>query len=143
MSTVITEHIRPPVPSTQYDWAAHVEGEEESGPAGRGPTEVAALRDLAEQLAELWLTTQTGAITPQRDIFALAFSAPSFRDDELRLLLAKIQMLAAAWQDSPQAMMRRAQANVRTIVERERANEILTNSPNPVAAPARSGGSVL
>lgn len=51
--TVITEYVRPPVPTTQYDWAAMVEGEEDSMPIGRGPTEAQALRDLAEQLADL------------------------------------------------------------------------------------------
>ena len=49
---VTTEYIRPPVPSTQYDWMACVEGEEDSLPIGRGPTEAEALRDLAEQLAD-------------------------------------------------------------------------------------------
>ena len=49
---VTTENIRPPVPSTQYDWMACVEGEEDSLPIGRGPTEAEALRDLAEQLAD-------------------------------------------------------------------------------------------
>lgn len=50
--TVETEFIRPPVPSTQYDWMAYVKGEEDSLPIGRGPTEAEALRDLAEQLAD-------------------------------------------------------------------------------------------
>lgn len=50
---VATEYIRPPVPSTQYDWMASVEGEEDSMPIGRGPTEAEALRNLAEQLADL------------------------------------------------------------------------------------------
>ena len=49
---VITERIDPPVPTRQYDWAAWVEGEEE-GLTGRGPTEAEALRDLAEQQADL------------------------------------------------------------------------------------------
>ena len=48
-----TEYIRPPVPSTQYDWMAYVEGEEDCMPEGYGPTEAAALRNLAEQLADL------------------------------------------------------------------------------------------
>ena len=48
---VATEYVRPPVPTSQYDWAAMVQGEEDSLPIGRGPTEAEALRDLAEQLA--------------------------------------------------------------------------------------------
>jgi hypothetical protein len=51
---IITEYVAPPVPSTQFDWAAWVEGEEEDGPTGRGPTECEALRDLCEQLAVLY-----------------------------------------------------------------------------------------
>ena len=49
---VITEYIRPPVPSTKYDWTAYIDGEEESGPTGYGPTEAEALRDLSQQLAD-------------------------------------------------------------------------------------------
>lgn len=55
MSRVVTEHVYPPVPFRNMDWAACVEGEEEHGPTGRGATEADALRDLAEQLAVLWL----------------------------------------------------------------------------------------
>jgi len=51
--TVETEFIRPPVPSTKYDWMAYVKGEEDSMPVGYGPTEAEALRDLAEQLSDL------------------------------------------------------------------------------------------
>ena len=53
---IITEYVKPPVPTTVYDWAAYVEHEED-GPTGRGPTEAEALRDLCEQLAVLWLET--------------------------------------------------------------------------------------
>lgn len=53
-SLIVTEYVRPPVPSTMYDWMAYVSGEEE-GPTGRGPTECEALRDLCEQLAVLWI----------------------------------------------------------------------------------------
>lgn len=51
MAKVITEYIRPPVPSTKYDWMAYIEGEEENL-TGYGPTEAEALRNLAEQLAD-------------------------------------------------------------------------------------------
>jgi hypothetical protein len=46
----ITEYVKPPVPTTMYDWVAYVEGDEEFGPYGRGPTELEALRDLCEAL---------------------------------------------------------------------------------------------
>jgi hypothetical protein len=55
-----TEYVRPPVPTTMYDWVAYVEGEEDGEGNGQkstgyGPTECEALRDLCEQLAVLWL----------------------------------------------------------------------------------------
>lgn len=49
---VITEYVRPPVPTTQYDWIAYIDEDEETGPYGRGPTEVEALVSLCEQLWE-------------------------------------------------------------------------------------------
>lgn len=49
---VETAWIKPPVHSNKYDWMAYIEGEEDSMPIGRGPTEAEALRDLAEQLAD-------------------------------------------------------------------------------------------
>ncbi len=49
---VVTEYVRPPVPTTQWDWVAYISGDEEAnGPTGRGATETEALRDLCEQLA--------------------------------------------------------------------------------------------
>ncbi len=54
-----TECVLPPVPTTAFDWMAWVDGEEEDGPTGRGPTECEALRDLAEGLAVLWLEAKT------------------------------------------------------------------------------------
>ena len=50
-SLIVTEYVRPPVPTTDYDWMAYIDGDEGDGPTGRGPTEVEALRDLCEQLA--------------------------------------------------------------------------------------------
>lgn len=52
MSLIKTAQINPPIPTTNFDWMAWVDGEEESGPTGRGASEVDALRDLAEQLHE-------------------------------------------------------------------------------------------
>ena len=50
---IITEWIKPPVHSNKYDWVAYIEDQEESGIKGYGPTELEAVRDLAEQLADL------------------------------------------------------------------------------------------
>ncbi len=50
-----TEYVKPPIPTTMFDWMAYIDGEEEDGPTGRGPTELEALRDLCEQLAILHL----------------------------------------------------------------------------------------
>ncbi len=53
-SMIITEYVRPPIPTTKWDWMAFIEGDEEGNyPTGRGPTETEALRDLSEQLARL------------------------------------------------------------------------------------------
>ena len=49
---IVTTRILPPIASSQWDWMAHIEGDEE-GPTGYGPTEAEALRALAEKLAEL------------------------------------------------------------------------------------------
>lgn len=49
---IITECIFPPVPSRKYDWAAYLEGTEESGKCGFGETEMEAIRGLAELLEE-------------------------------------------------------------------------------------------
>lgn len=46
------EHVKPPIPTTQYDWMAYVDGEEE-GFIGRGSTEVEAVKDLCEQLWDM------------------------------------------------------------------------------------------
>jgi hypothetical protein len=49
-SLIRTEYVRPPIPTTMFDWMAYI-ADEEDGPTGRGPTEAEALRDLCEQLA--------------------------------------------------------------------------------------------
>ena len=50
---IITEWTKPPVHSNKYDWVAYVEDQEEIWIKGYGPTELEAVRDLAEQLADL------------------------------------------------------------------------------------------
>jgi hypothetical protein len=48
MARIITSYIRPPVPSRRFDWAAWVDGREESGQVGYGATEAEALAELRE-----------------------------------------------------------------------------------------------
>ena len=50
---IITDHLSPV--QTNESWIAYVEDMEGQPPHGLGMTEAAALRDLAEQLAVLWL----------------------------------------------------------------------------------------
>ena len=47
-----TSHVTPPIPIRDWDWAAWIDGQEEDGPIGFGITELAAIRDLKEQIAE-------------------------------------------------------------------------------------------
>ena len=50
-SVIVTQCVRPPIPTTMFDWVAYIDGDEDgNGPTGRGPTEAEALRDLCEQL---------------------------------------------------------------------------------------------
>lgn len=51
--SVVTEYIRPPVPSTAYDWMAYLKADEgeEQRPTGYGPTELEAVKSLCEALA--------------------------------------------------------------------------------------------
>lgn len=41
-----TSHVRPPIPTTAYDWCAYRDGCEEAGVYGYGATEEAAIADL-------------------------------------------------------------------------------------------------
>lgn len=47
-----TSYIYPPIPSRNFDWCAWIDGHEESGQVGYGPTEAAAVMNLKEQLDE-------------------------------------------------------------------------------------------
>ena len=40
-----TEHVFPPIPTRSHDWCAYLDGQEEFGPQGWGPTEAAAIAD--------------------------------------------------------------------------------------------------
>ena len=45
---IITDHIRPPIPTNKMDWCAWREGEEENGGYGYGATEQEAIADLLD-----------------------------------------------------------------------------------------------
>ena len=47
---VITHFDHPPIPDRRMDWSAHIDGTEEDGPYGRGPTELAAAIDLLHMM---------------------------------------------------------------------------------------------
>ena len=46
MPDIVTRNIYPPIPCRQFDWCAHLDGEEENGRCGYGPTEAEAIADL-------------------------------------------------------------------------------------------------
>lgn len=48
---VITSFVYPPIPDRTWDWAAWIDGQEESV-IGRGPTEYVAIIALLEQLSD-------------------------------------------------------------------------------------------
>lgn len=52
MSSVITKCEPPPIPVRRFDWHAYIDGQEE-GPTGYGHTELEAVTELAERLAEV------------------------------------------------------------------------------------------
>lgn len=51
MSTpkIITEHVYPPIPIREFDWAAYREGYEPGCLVGCGPTKEEAIEDLLQQ----------------------------------------------------------------------------------------------
>ncbi len=49
---IITTHVYPPIPSRQFDWVAHYEGDDETGEYGYGETEAMAIADLAMTYGE-------------------------------------------------------------------------------------------
>ena len=48
-----TEHTNPPIPVRNMDWRAWIDGEEEEGVYGNGPTEEDAIQDLRDQLDDI------------------------------------------------------------------------------------------
>ena len=51
---IITSFVYPPIPIRTCDWAAHVDGDEESGRCGYGETEEQAIQDLKDGFPELF-----------------------------------------------------------------------------------------
>lgn len=49
---IVVSAIFPPVPSTRFDWCAYIDGREERGPYGYGPTRDAAVAELFEFIDE-------------------------------------------------------------------------------------------
>lgn len=52
MRPIITDRIYPPIPVRDYDWAAWLDGDEEDGPVGYGPTEAEAIASLKAWLED-------------------------------------------------------------------------------------------
>lgn len=50
--TIRISCIAPPIPTARFDYAAWIDGREEDGQVGYGPTAAAAIADLQEQLDE-------------------------------------------------------------------------------------------
>lgn len=50
--TIKTEFIYPPIPDRRSDWMAWIDGMEESGVYGLGPTELEAINRLREEMEE-------------------------------------------------------------------------------------------
>ena len=49
---IVTDNVHPPIPVATHDWQAWVDGTEENGNYGWGPTEQRAVQDLANLLLE-------------------------------------------------------------------------------------------
>lgn len=56
-----TEYIHPPIGVRHFDWMAYIPDNEGEGPTGYGETEIEALHDLCEQLAEQLFNKQKAA----------------------------------------------------------------------------------
>lgn len=52
MMKIITEHVRPPIPTRNCDWSAVTDDYEPGHPIGWGATEQEAIADLKEKLAD-------------------------------------------------------------------------------------------
>lgn len=50
---IITTHVKPPIPSQDWDYSAHFDGDEEVGPVGWGRDAAQAIEDLRIAV-EIW-----------------------------------------------------------------------------------------
>ncbi|KKB80815.1 hypothetical protein VW35_00985 [Devosia soli] len=49
---IVTSYVNPPIPTRQFDWCAHYDGDEEAGGYGYGATEVEAIQDFIDNRDE-------------------------------------------------------------------------------------------
>jgi hypothetical protein len=49
---IVTHSSFPPIPVRQFDWCAYIDGDEEAGRYGHGPTEAEAIADFIENWAD-------------------------------------------------------------------------------------------
>ena len=49
---IVTSYLNPPIPTRQFDWCAHFDGEEEAGGYGYGATEAEAIQDFVDNCEE-------------------------------------------------------------------------------------------
>jgi len=47
-----TEFVKPPIPTTAFDWCAILDGYEPGDPSGAGSTEIEAIADLLQQIED-------------------------------------------------------------------------------------------
>ena len=47
---VVITHVKPPIPTHEYDWSAHLDGDEEDGPKGWGVNRRDAMLDLVVEV---------------------------------------------------------------------------------------------
>lgn len=68
MPKILTNHDCPPIPFRGCDWSAWVDGQEEEGPVGRGPTRFQALLELSMAVVE----ERGNLLTPETEGLLLA-----------------------------------------------------------------------
>ncbi len=63
---VETRYIRPATVARSHDWQAFFPDCEDEGPVGWGETEADAVKDLADQVSDLWLCCENEVIEMDR-----------------------------------------------------------------------------
>lgn len=71
---IICEYIRPPIPTTQFDWQATTDNYEPGCPIGNGPTRESAIIDLCEKLEIIPCRKDTGVCHTTGDCLRCAAS---------------------------------------------------------------------